>query len=93
MNFKTGTSLALFAAGLTALAALPANAATGSTAARQNVIQSERYIEPSKPMRAFGKHESAENAAQSPIRNCVRAALTALRNTSPRRSMRPLQER
>ena len=43
MNFKTGTSLALFAAGLTALAALPANAATGSTAARQNVIQSERY--------------------------------------------------
>lgn len=43
MNFKTGTSLAFFAACLTALAALPANSATGSTAARQNVIQSERY--------------------------------------------------
>lgn len=43
MNFKTGTSLAFFAACLTALAALPATSATGSTAARQNVIQSERY--------------------------------------------------
>ena len=43
MNFKTGTSLAFFAACLTALGALSANAATGSTAARQNVIQSGRY--------------------------------------------------
>src|ERR1700756_1008545 len=43
MNFKTGTSLVFFAACLTALAALPANAATSSTAARQNVIQGERY--------------------------------------------------
>src|ERR1700751_1176267 len=43
MNSKTGTSLAFFAACLTVLAALPANAATSSTAARQNVIQGERY--------------------------------------------------
>ena len=43
VNFKTGTSLAFFAACLTALAALPANAGTSSSAARQNVIQSERY--------------------------------------------------
>src|SRR5215471_4874027 len=32
-----------FAVCLTALAAVPANAATSSTAARQNVLQSERY--------------------------------------------------
>src|SRR6516165_2667950 len=43
MIFKTGTSLVFLAASLTALAALPANAATSSAAARQNVIQSERY--------------------------------------------------
>src|SRR5499427_4830975 len=43
MNFKTGTSLAFFAACLTALFAVPANAATSSNAARQNVAQSERY--------------------------------------------------
>ena len=43
MDFKTGTSLAFFAACLTALAAPPANAATSSAAARQNVTQSERY--------------------------------------------------
>ena len=43
MDFKTGTSLAFFAACLTAFAALPANAATSSAAGRQNVIQSERY--------------------------------------------------
>jgi len=43
MNFKTRTSLAFFAACLTAFAALPANAATSSAAGRQNVIQSERY--------------------------------------------------
>jgi hypothetical protein len=43
MNFKTGTSLVFFAACLTALAALPANAATSSATGRQNVIQSERY--------------------------------------------------
>jgi hypothetical protein len=49
MTLKTGTSLVFAAACLTAIAALPANAATagGSTsanaAARQNVIQSERY--------------------------------------------------
>src|SRR5215469_10397380 len=43
MNFKTRTSLAFFAACLTVLAALPANAATSSAAARQNVTQSERY--------------------------------------------------
>ena len=42
MDFKTGTSLVFLAACLTASAALPANAATGS-AAGQNVIQSERY--------------------------------------------------
>jgi hypothetical protein len=41
MSVKTGTSLVFLAACLTALAALPANAATNS--ARQNVIQSERY--------------------------------------------------
>ena len=43
MSFKSGTSLVLLAACLTALTALPANAATSSAAARQNVIQSERY--------------------------------------------------
>jgi hypothetical protein len=43
MSFKTGTSLVFLAACLTALAALPANAATSSAAGRQNVIQSERY--------------------------------------------------
>ena len=43
MNFKTGMSLAFLAACLTALAALPANAATSSATGRQNVIQSERY--------------------------------------------------
>jgi hypothetical protein len=43
MSFKTGASLAFLAASLTALAALPANAATSSAPARQNVIQSERY--------------------------------------------------
>ena len=49
MSFKTGTSLVFVAASLTALAVLPANAATASGAtsssatARQNVIQSERY--------------------------------------------------
>jgi hypothetical protein len=43
MSFKSGTSLVLLAAGLTALTALPANAATSSAAARQNVIQGERY--------------------------------------------------
>jgi hypothetical protein len=43
MSFKTGTSLVFSAACLTALAALPANAATSSAMARQNVIQSERY--------------------------------------------------
>jgi hypothetical protein len=43
MSFKTGTSLVFLAACLTALAALPANAATSSATARQNVIQSERY--------------------------------------------------
>src|SRR5215467_34148 len=43
MDFKTGTSLAFFAACLTALASLPANAATSSAGGRQNVIQSERY--------------------------------------------------
>jgi len=42
MDFKTGTSLVFLAACLTASAALPANAAT-SSAAGQNVIQSERY--------------------------------------------------
>ena len=47
----------------------------------------------SKPMGAFDRHEYAESAAQSPIRNCVKAALTALRNTSPRPPVRPLQER
>src|SRR5215470_5304722 len=40
MDFKTGTSLAFFAACLTAFAA---NAATSRAAGRQNVIQSERY--------------------------------------------------
>jgi hypothetical protein len=92
MSFKSGTSLVLLAACLTALTALPANAATSSAAARQNVIQSERYDRSSKPMDAFGRHECAESAAQSPIPNCVRAASTAFRNTSPRR-MRPLQEK
>jgi hypothetical protein len=43
MSFKTGTSLVFLAACLTALAALPANAATSRAAPRQNVIQSERY--------------------------------------------------
>jgi hypothetical protein len=43
MSFKSGTSLVLLAACLTALTALPSNAATSSAAARQNVIQSERY--------------------------------------------------
>jgi hypothetical protein len=43
MSFKSGTSLVLLAACLTALTALPANAATSSAAARQNVIQGERY--------------------------------------------------
>jgi hypothetical protein len=43
MRFKTGTSLVFLGACVTALAALPANAATGSAAARLNVIQSERY--------------------------------------------------
>ena len=43
MNFKTGTTSAFFAACLTTFAALAANAATNSTAAQQNVIQSERY--------------------------------------------------
>jgi len=43
MSFKTGTSLAFLAVCLTALAALPANAATSSATGRQNVIQSERY--------------------------------------------------
>jgi hypothetical protein len=43
MSFKTGTSLIFLAACVTALAALPANAATSSTAGRQNVVQSERY--------------------------------------------------
>ena len=43
MSFKTGTSLVLLAACFTALAALPANAATSNAAARQNIIQSERY--------------------------------------------------
>src|SRR5215469_8761586 len=84
MDFKTGTSLAFFAACLTAFAALPANAATSSAAGRQNVIQSERYDRLLETNGAFDRHEYAESAAQSPIRNCVRAALTALRNTSPR---------
>ena len=43
MSFKTGTSQVFLAVCLTALFALPANAATSSNAARQNVIQSERY--------------------------------------------------
>src|SRR5499427_6667545 len=43
MSFKTGTSLVFLTVCLTALAVLPANAATSSNAARQNVIQSERY--------------------------------------------------
>jgi hypothetical protein len=43
MRFKTGTSQVFLAVCLTALFALPANAATSSNAARQNVIQSERY--------------------------------------------------
>ena len=43
MNFKTGMSLAFLAACLTALTALPADAETSRAAARQNVIQSERY--------------------------------------------------
>jgi hypothetical protein len=43
MSFKTGTSLVFLTVCLTALAVLPANAATSSAAARQNVIQSERY--------------------------------------------------
>jgi len=38
MNFKTGTSLVFLAACLTASVALPANAATASAAAQQNVI-------------------------------------------------------
>src|ERR1700740_3178387 len=43
MSFKTETSLVLLAACFTALAALPGNAATSNAAARQNIIQSERY--------------------------------------------------
>ena len=43
MNFKTGTILVFFTACLTAFAAPPANAATSSATARQNVSQSERY--------------------------------------------------
>src|SRR5215471_15613755 len=43
MSFKTGTSLVFLTVCLTALAVLPANAATSSATARQNVIQSERY--------------------------------------------------
>src|SRR5262245_22335633 len=43
MIFKTGTSLVFLATCLTALAALPANAQMSGTAARQNVVQSERY--------------------------------------------------
>jgi len=43
MNFETGTSLVFLAACLTASVALPANAATRSAAARQNVVQSEHY--------------------------------------------------
>src|SRR5215470_10071929 len=43
MSFKTGTSLVFLAACLTALAALPSNAATSSASVRQNVVQSERY--------------------------------------------------
>jgi len=43
MSFKTGTSLVFLAACLTALAALPADAATSRATAQQNVIQSERY--------------------------------------------------
>ena len=43
MSFKTETSLVFLAASLTALAALPANAATSSNPARQTVSQSERY--------------------------------------------------
>jgi hypothetical protein len=43
MSFKTGTSLVFLTVCLTALAVLPANAATSSAIARQNVIQSERY--------------------------------------------------
>src|SRR5215471_19279225 len=43
MSFESGTSLVLFAACLTALTALPANAETSRAAARQNLIQSESY--------------------------------------------------
>jgi hypothetical protein len=43
MSFKTGTSLVFLAACLTAIAALPVNAATSSTAGRQNVVKSEQY--------------------------------------------------
>ena len=43
MSITTGTSLVFLAASLTALAALPANAATSSDPGRRNVIQSERY--------------------------------------------------
>jgi len=53
MNFKTGTSLVFLAACLTASVALPANAATASAAARQNVIQSERYDRLLKANRSF----------------------------------------
>jgi hypothetical protein len=53
MRFKTGTSLVFLAACLTAFAALPANAATKSTAAQQNVIQSERYDRLLEASRSF----------------------------------------
>jgi len=43
MSFKSGTILVLLGACLTTLTAVAANAETSSAAARQNVIQSERY--------------------------------------------------
>ena len=92
MSFKTGTSLVFLAASLTALAALPANAATSSNPARQNVSQSERYDRLLETNRSFRQARMRKECGQSPIRNCVRAASTALRNTSPRRPTRPLRE-
>jgi hypothetical protein len=73
-QYEPAAAHATVAASLTALAALPANAATSSAAGRQNVIQSERY----DPLCRL-----VEGTAAASRTTTVRRGLDAIRGKRP----------